>query len=84
LGLGLLVALQVIEIFEKEQPRGLLGVIELRSAARLFPEDIVDVFECLLEPETSVDPIVDQTVTLRSMDGAVLARARFRESTGRS
>jgi hypothetical protein len=27
----------------------LLGVIQLGGAARLFPEDIVDVFECLFE-----------------------------------
>ena len=41
--------LQIVEIFEEQQPGGLLGVIELGSAAGLFPEDVVDILESLLE-----------------------------------
>ena len=46
--------LQIVEIFEKQNPRVLLGVIELRGASRLFPEDVVDVFECLFEQASAL------------------------------
>ena len=36
---------QVIEIFEEEQPAGLLDVVELGGTARLFPQDVVDIPE---------------------------------------
>jgi len=49
LGLGGFVGFEGIEIFQKEQPRGLLGVIEFAGAACFFSECIVDVFESLLE-----------------------------------
>jgi hypothetical protein len=49
LGLGGAVVLEAIEVLQKQQPRGLLGVVELRGAAGLFPEDVVDVAEGLLE-----------------------------------
>ena len=39
----------VVEAFQKQQPRGLLGVVELGGAAGLFPENIVDIFKCLFE-----------------------------------
>jgi hypothetical protein len=41
--------LQVVEIFEKQDPRSLLGVIDLRGAARFLPQNVIDVFECLFE-----------------------------------
>ena len=43
------VLLEAVEVFEEEQPGRLLGVVELGRAARLFPEDVVDVFEGLFE-----------------------------------
>jgi hypothetical protein len=36
-------------IFEEEEPRGLLGVIQLGGAAGLFSEDVVDVLEGLFK-----------------------------------
>ena len=38
-----LVLLQPVEVFQEEQPGGLLGVVELGGAAGFFPEDVVDV-----------------------------------------
>jgi hypothetical protein len=37
------------EIFEKEEPGGLLGVVELGGAAGFLAENVVDVFEDLFE-----------------------------------
>jgi hypothetical protein len=48
-GLGGLVLLQIVEIFQEQQPGCLLGVVELSSAASFFPKNIVDVFEGLFE-----------------------------------
>ena len=42
-----LVLLKVVEVFQEEQPGGLLGVIEFGGAAGFFPEDVIDVFESL-------------------------------------
>ena len=44
--------LQIVEIFEKENPGSLFGVVEFRRAAGLFPEHVVDVLEGLFEHET--------------------------------
>ena len=41
--------LEVVEVLQEQQPRGLLGIVELRGATRLFPEDVVDVLEGLFE-----------------------------------
>ena len=49
LGFVGLVLLQPVEIFQEQQPRGLLGVVQLGGAARLFAQNIVDVFEGLFE-----------------------------------
>ena len=49
--------LQIIEIFEEEQPRGLLGVVELGGASGLLAEDIVDVSKSLFEHESPKAPI---------------------------
>jgi hypothetical protein len=43
------VLFEAVQIFEEKQPRSLLGIIQLGSAASLFPEDIVNVFEGLFE-----------------------------------
>ena len=43
--------LEVVEILQEQNPRSLLGVIELRRAPRLLPEHVVDVLERLLEHE---------------------------------
>jgi hypothetical protein len=48
-GFGRLVGLQGVEVFQKEEPRGLFRVVELTGATGVFPEDIVDVFEGLFE-----------------------------------
>jgi len=48
-GLGALVLLKIVEVFQEQQPGGLLGVVELGGAARFFPEDVIDVFEGLFE-----------------------------------
>jgi hypothetical protein len=49
LGLYCLVQFQVINVLQKQQSGGLLGVIQLGGAASLFPENIVDVSESLSE-----------------------------------
>ncbi len=49
LGLDGLVLLQAVEVFQEQQPGGLLGVVQLGGAAGLFPEHVVDVFEGLFE-----------------------------------
>ncbi|BDV38084.1 hypothetical protein DSM21852_13370 [Methylocystis bryophila] len=49
IGLDLTLLFEVVEIFEKEQPRRLLGVVELGRAAGLFPQHVVEIFEGLLE-----------------------------------
>ncbi len=41
--------LQVIQVFEKEEPGGLLGIVQLRGAAALFPEYIIDIFKGLFK-----------------------------------
>ena len=43
------VLLETIQVLEKQQPRRLLGVIQLRRASRLFPEDVIDVLEGLFK-----------------------------------
>ena len=43
------VLLQPVQIFEEQQPRSLLRVIQLTGATGLLAEDGVDVFEGLLE-----------------------------------
>jgi hypothetical protein len=41
--------LQVVEIFEEQYPLGLLRIVQLGGAARLFPEDVIDILEGLVE-----------------------------------
>jgi len=43
------ILLQPVEVFQEQQPRGLLGVVQLGGAAGLLAKDIVDVLERLLE-----------------------------------
>ena len=49
LGLLLLGFLKVVQILEKQNPGGLLGVIQLGGAPGLVPQNVVDVFESLFE-----------------------------------
>jgi hypothetical protein len=48
-GLHRLVLLEGIEVFEEQEPRGLLGVVQLARGARILVQDVVDVLERLLE-----------------------------------
>ena len=48
-GFGGFVVFEGVEVFQEEQPGGLLGVVEFAGAAGVFPEDVVDVFEGLFE-----------------------------------
>jgi fumarate hydratase, class I len=48
-GLRGLVLLQAVEVFQEQQPGGLLGVVQFGGAAGLFPEDVVDVLEGLFK-----------------------------------
>ncbi len=43
--------LQGVEVFQEEQPGGLLGVVELTGEPSILPKDVVDVFEGLFEPK---------------------------------
>jgi hypothetical protein len=38
-----------VEVLEEEEPRGLLGVVELARGAGVLVQDIVDILERLLE-----------------------------------
>ncbi len=48
-GLGGFIVFEGIEVFQEEEPRSLLGVIEFAGAACIFPENIVDIFEGLFK-----------------------------------
>ena len=41
--------LKIIEVFEEQHPGGLLGIVQLRRATGLFPENVIYVFESLFE-----------------------------------
>ena len=43
------VLLQPVEVFQEEEPGRLFRVVQLGGTSRLFPEDVVDVFEGLFE-----------------------------------
>jgi hypothetical protein len=59
-GLSALVMFQIVKVLEEEGPGGLLGVIEFGGAAGLFPEDVIDVFECLLEHRNPISACGNQ------------------------
>ena len=48
-GLDRAVFFQIVQIFQKEQPGGLLGIIHLGAATRLAAQDVSDGIEGLLE-----------------------------------
>jgi hypothetical protein len=48
-GFGGLVVLQGVEVFQEQEPGGLLGVIQFAGATGVFPEHVVDIFEGLFE-----------------------------------
>lgn len=41
--------LQSIQVFQEQQPGSLLSVIQLAGTPRVFPEDVIDVLECLFK-----------------------------------
>ena len=49
LGFGGAVLFEGVEIFQEEDSRGLLGVVEFGGAAGLFAENVVNIFENLFE-----------------------------------
>ena len=49
LRLGRAVLLEAVEVFQEQKPRGLLGVVEFRGAARFLAEGIVDVAKGLFK-----------------------------------
>jgi hypothetical protein len=49
LGFVGLILLQPIQVFQEQQPRGLLGVIQLGRTAGLFSKHVVDILERLLK-----------------------------------
>jgi hypothetical protein len=42
---GRLILLQPVQIFQEQQPRGLLGTVQFRRASRLFAKRAVNVLE---------------------------------------
>ena len=48
-GYSRLVLFESVEIFQEEEPGGLLGVIKFAGATSIFPENVVDVLECLFK-----------------------------------
>ena len=46
--------LEVVEVLEEEEPRGLLGVVELRVAAGLLEKDVVDILKGLFEHDGTI------------------------------
>jgi hypothetical protein len=61
-GLHSLVLLEAVEVFQEEEPRGLLGVVQFGGAASLFPEHVVDVLEGLLEHGSVLYPGLNRIV----------------------
>ena len=49
LGLCGFVLLQAIQVFQEQQPGGLLGVVQLGRAPGLCPQHVVDVFKRLFK-----------------------------------
>jgi hypothetical protein len=82
--------LKGIEVFEKKQLGGLLGVVQLAGASSVFVEDVVDVFEGLFEhaginerkAELCPSPVM-KSVSLRNARGEVAWRAEHGVIVGR-
>lgn len=49
LGRGFLVLLEIIQISQKQNPGGLLHIVQLAGAARVFMENVVYILEGLLK-----------------------------------
>src|SRR5262249_27347552 len=67
---------QVVKVLEKQNPGGLLGVVQFRRAASFLPQNIVDVFESLLEhvllPPTMATPVATRgnySLQIRGLSG---------------
>jgi hypothetical protein len=63
----LFVVVERVEVFQKEQPRGLFGVVQLTRATGVFVQDVVDVFESLLKHGVN---FYSRWVTRRGPNGA--------------
>ena len=50
-GLSCFIVFECIEVFQEQEPRTLLGVIQFAGASGILVEDVVDVFEGLFEHE---------------------------------
>ena len=46
-------------VFQEEEPGALLGVVQFAGASGVFPEDVVDVFEGLLEHQGDEEGAVE-------------------------
>jgi hypothetical protein len=55
-GLHRFLLFHLIEVFEEEEPRGLLGVIQFSRATGLFPENVVYISEGLFKHGLSSTP----------------------------
>jgi hypothetical protein len=44
-GFGGLIFFETVEVFQKQQPGGLLGIIQLAGASGILPENVVDILE---------------------------------------
>ena len=80
LGLQRLVLFKPIEVFQEQQPRRLLGVVEFGGATGLFPEHIVNIFEGLFEHS---DPFIERTFIPSSCScrGEIAARISLLKNT---
>ena len=86
-GLGRLVLLQPVEVLQEQQPRRLLGVVELGRAAGLFPENVVDVLEGLFKHSAGgcdCQGTILNTNTLLFAVGVVTRHSQWRVPHGRS
>jgi hypothetical protein len=41
--------IQALEILQKQQPRRLLGIVQLGRASRLFPQHVINILKRLFE-----------------------------------
>jgi len=76
LGLLLIGALQIIEVFEKQNPGGLLGIVELGGATGLFAQYVVDIFECLFKHLSTLPPNLEMIFSSRGASAKALVCRR--------
>lgn len=59
LGFDGFIRLEAVEIFEKQNPGGLFGVVELTRTSSILPKDIINIFKDLFEHPTLRFPGLD-------------------------